>query len=47
MDWNWILSLEDHIAYYSGHAKQRRDGIAFIMRKDIAKTAFERNAVND
>lgn len=45
MDWDRTLQSEYHTLCYSEHTKQRRDGIAFIARKDVTKTMH--NAVSD
>lgn len=38
---------EVHIVYYSEHEKERRNGVAFIVRKDKARMIFACNAISD
>ena len=38
---------DDYTIYYSGHEKQRKNGVALIIQKDTAKTVISYNVVND
>lgn len=44
--WIRIGHSEYHFDYYSGHKKERK-GVAFIVRKDIARTLFDYNTIYD
>ena len=47
----WIglgyFKSDNYTIYYSGHEKQRKNGVALIIQKDTAKTVISYNVVND
>lgn len=48
IDWDWTLSVRrSYSDYYSGHEKQRRNSVAFIVRKVIERIVLGYNAVTE
>ena len=44
----WITaSWKRHTVYYSGHEQQRRNGVAFMVNKDVNETVIGCSSVND